>query len=91
MSDKPKYEKTYINGSARKIDGTDMVVLSLDKETLLQAPQSEAKNGKTYIKFIVAEKREIDSYGNTHNVFFSIPEGESSGGRSAGSSTEDDW
>lgn len=58
--------KDYIKWSAKlvKTKYWEMMNVSISLENLQRLPQN-----KWYVKFTIAERREIDQYGNTHCIF----------------------
>lgn len=63
-------EKKYI-GNGRQKPGSEYITLSICLEDLMMAEPVE-RNGKHYLRAIVARKRSGDSYGRTHTVY--VPE-----------------
>jgi len=61
-------DKNYISGGAKQVtfkNGGNLINLSFKKDDLLKLEPNE----KGYISITVAERREVDKYGNTHYMF----------------------
>lgn len=63
--------KEYI-GSGKKHPNYDIVKVSIDIEKAMKF--FHEYNGKQYLTFDVAAKRETDKYGKTHSVSVFIPD-----------------
>lgn len=63
-------EKQYI-GNGRQKNGSEYITLSICLEDLMMAEPIE-RNGKHYLRAIVARRRGHDTYGRTHTVY--VPE-----------------
>ena len=46
-----------------------IISCSICLEDIPEESKQVAKSGKTYINFVVDEKREVDQYGKTHSVY----------------------
>ena len=57
--------KKYLKGSAKKYDGQygQFFIVSVLKDEIANLPDS-----KGYVKFMITERKEPDSYGNTHSL-----------------------
>lgn len=63
--------KTYIgHGTATQLEGVTDVVISMEKAQ----PFIFTYEGKQYLKFSVANRREADQFGHTHTVSCFTPE-----------------
>lgn len=60
-------ERTYI-GNGRQKPGSEYITLSLCLEDLL-AQEAVERNGKHYLRAVVARRRSSDAYGRTHSVY----------------------
>ena len=64
-------DKTYLKCSAKEkkfSNGGSVIRLSF-KDTDIAAFVREHKNEKGYVNLIVAERREVGQYGDTHSVY----------------------
>lgn len=88
MSEKRKYKIDFIKGSARQIDFAQgsLINVSILKDDVAKMIEKPAKSGAIYLNFTIGTKKDgADEYGNTHNVYVSIPEDEAGSASSGGS------
>jgi hypothetical protein len=60
-------EKNYI-GNGRQKAGSEYITLSICLEDLMASEPVE-RNGKHYLRAVVAKRRSSDTYGRTHTVY----------------------
>ena len=46
-----------------------MIVLDICLSDIPQSARTTGKNGKIYTKIVADERKEVDTYGNTHSVY----------------------
>lgn len=68
-----KYNRTFIGSAKEVFDG--LIKVSMKKEDMDKIPITQSKSGAEWVNFDVGTRREIDQFGNTHSVFFSVEEG----------------
>jgi len=64
------FEKVFI-GKGKKIEGLDIVKVTIPLELLQEIAYEYEGTGKTYVTFEVAKMKQADNFGRTHSCYYS--------------------